>query len=108
MDTITNNHGIDAWQIDLTGDFPAVVYLPFEQTSDRLVAEMTYFLRTAGNPSGVAGTVREIVHQADARIPVEALSTQTAQIDAWVESSCHTVRVSGADSTGTLYQCGTR
>lgn len=33
---------------------------------------------------------------------------ETAQIEAWVESSCHTVRVPGADSTGTLYQCGTR
>jgi len=32
---------------------------------------------------------------------------ETAQIDAWVESSCHTVQLSGADSTGTLYQCGT-
>ena len=32
---------------------------------------------------------------------------ETAQIDAWVESSCHTVQVSGADSTGPLYQCGT-
>jgi len=33
---------------------------------------------------------------------------ETAQIDAWVESSCQTVQVSGADRTGTLYQCGTR
>jgi len=34
--------------------------------------------------------------------------SETAQIEAWVESSCHTVQVPGADSTGTLYQCGTR
>jgi predicted permease len=66
---------------DLTGDFPAVVYLPFEQAPDRLVDEMTYFLRTAGNPSGVAGAAREIVHQADVRLPVKALSTQIAQIE---------------------------
>jgi len=33
---------------------------------------------------------------------------ETAQIEAWVESSCHAVQVPGADSTGTLYQCGTR
>jgi macrolide transport system ATP-binding/permease protein len=38
-------------------------------------------LRTAGNPLGIAGAAREIVHQADARIPVAALSTQTAQIE---------------------------
>jgi len=66
---------------DLTGEFPAVVYLPFEQTSERMVAEMTYFLRTAGNPLGAAGAAREILHQADARIPVAALTTQTAQIE---------------------------
>ena len=66
---------------DLTGDFPAVVYLPFEQTPDRMMEEMTYFLRTAANPLAAAGAVREIVHQADARMPVVALSTQTAQIE---------------------------
>jgi len=66
---------------DLTGDFPAVAYLPFEQTPNRLMDEMTYFLRTAGNPLAAVGAVREIVHQADARIPVAALSTQTAQIE---------------------------
>jgi len=31
----------------------------------------------------------------------------TSQIDPWVESACHPVQVSGADSAGTLYQCGT-
>jgi 4-amino-4-deoxy-L-arabinose transferase-like glycosyltransferase len=30
----------------------------------------------------------------------------TEQIDTWVESACHTVQVPGADSAGTLYQCG--
>jgi len=33
---------------------------------------------------------------------------ETAQIDAWVQSSCRPVQVAGADSTGTLYQCGAR
>jgi predicted permease len=66
---------------DLTGDFPAIVYLPFEQNPDVSVDEMTFFLRTAGNPVRYAGAVREIVHQADARIPVAGLSTQTAQIE---------------------------
>jgi len=66
---------------DLTGDFPAIVYMPVEENADLPVDEMTFFLRTTGNPSGYAGAVREIVHQADARIPVAALSTQTAQIE---------------------------
>jgi len=66
---------------DLTGDFPAVVYMPLEQNVDLPVDEMTFFVRTAGDPLGSAGTVREIVHQADSRVAVEALSTQAAQIE---------------------------
>jgi hypothetical protein len=34
-------------------------------------------------------------------------TSATSQIDSWVESTCKTVQVSGADSAGTLYQCGT-
>ena len=71
----------DARYDDLTGDFPAVVYLPFEQNLDVPVDEMTFFLRTAGNPLRYASAVREIVHQADERIPVTGLITQAAQID---------------------------
>jgi macrolide transport system ATP-binding/permease protein len=66
---------------DLTGDFPAVVYLPMAQNLDVPVDEATFFVRTRGNPSGYAGAVREIVHQADPRIPVAGLTTQVAQID---------------------------
>src|SRR5215471_9125751 len=66
---------------DLTGDFPAIVYMPLEQNMDLPADEMTFFLRTAGNPLGYASAVREIVHRADPRIPVAALSTQTAQIE---------------------------
>jgi hypothetical protein len=66
---------------ELTGDFPAIVYMPLEQNAGLPVDEMTFFLRTADNPLGYASTVREVVHRADARIPVAALSTQTAQIE---------------------------
>jgi predicted permease len=66
---------------DLTGEFPAIVYFPVEQNAGLPIDEMTFFLRTAGDPLGYAGAVREIVRQADPRIPVAGLSTQTAQID---------------------------
>ena len=66
---------------DLTGDFPAIVYFPVEQNAGLPIDEMTFFLRTAGDPLGYAGAVREIVRQADPRIPVAGLSTQTAQIE---------------------------
>ena len=35
---------------DLTGDFPAVVYLPLQPNLDVPIDEMTFFLRTSGNP----------------------------------------------------------
>jgi predicted permease len=66
---------------DLSGPFPAVVYMPFEQNLGIPIEEATFFLRTAGDPAAFAGTVREIVRQADARIPVTSLGTQTAQIE---------------------------
>jgi predicted permease len=66
---------------DLTGQFPPVAYLPFQQNLAVPAAEMTFFLRTAGDPLAYASAVREVVRQADARIPVTSLSTQTAQIE---------------------------
>jgi macrolide transport system ATP-binding/permease protein len=66
---------------ELTGAFPPVVYLPLYQSSAVTVAEVTFFLRTEGDPVGYARPVREIVRQADARIPVTSLSSQVAQIE---------------------------
>jgi predicted permease len=66
---------------ELTGDFPAIVYMPFQQRSDITVEDMTFFLRTPGDPLAYASTVREIVRQADARIPVTNLGTQAAHVD---------------------------
>jgi macrolide transport system ATP-binding/permease protein len=66
---------------DLTGEFPAVVYMSLEQNLDVPVDEVTFFLRTAGNPLGFASAVREIVRQADARIPVTSLGSQASQIE---------------------------
>jgi macrolide transport system ATP-binding/permease protein len=66
---------------DLTGDFPAIVYLPLEQNAGLPIDEMAFFLRTRGDPLGYAGAVREVVRQADPRIPMAGLNTQTAQIE---------------------------
>jgi len=45
------------------------------------VDDMTYALRTAGDPLAYANTIREMVHQADPRIPLVNVRTQSAQID---------------------------
>jgi macrolide transport system ATP-binding/permease protein len=66
---------------ELTGKFPAIVYMPFTQDVTLPIDEMTFFLRTAGDPLPYVSAVRGIVHQADARIPVTNLGTQVARID---------------------------
>src|SRR5262249_30282285 len=45
------------------------------------IHQMTYALRTAGDPLAYVKTVREIVHQADSRVPVTNVKTQAAEID---------------------------
>jgi macrolide transport system ATP-binding/permease protein len=65
----------------LKGDFRDVVYIPFNQGSYNPVDDMTFALRTSGDPLRYVHTVREIVHQADARVPVTNVRTQAAQID---------------------------
>jgi len=65
----------------LKREAPPVVYIPYRQGSQKLVAGVTYELRTSGDPLAFVNAVREIVHQADARVPVTSLKTQTAQIN---------------------------
>jgi hypothetical protein len=42
---------------------------------------MVYALRTSGDPLWYVSTVRETVRQANARVPVSDVRTQTADID---------------------------
>jgi predicted permease len=65
----------------LKGAFRDIVYLPFNQRSYRPVDDLTFALRTSGDPLRYVNTVREIVRQADARVPVTNVNTQAAQID---------------------------
>src|SRR5262249_15032125 len=65
----------------LKGAFRDIAYLPFNQGSYVPVEEMTFALRTSGDPLRYVNTVRAIVSQADARVPVTDFKTQAAQID---------------------------
>ena len=64
----------------LKGENPPVVYLPYAQVPLPL-QQMTYALRTDGDPLRYVGAVREIVRQADARVPVTNVKTLAADID---------------------------
>ena len=64
----------------LRNENPPVVYVPYTQDMKAL-GGMTYVVRTAGNPLALANTVRQIVHQASAAVPVADVTTQAATID---------------------------
>jgi macrolide transport system ATP-binding/permease protein len=56
-----------------------VVYIPYHQGFPP-PNEMVFALRTSGDPLAYVKSVREAVHQADSRVPVSDVRTQTAEI----------------------------
>src|SRR4029453_7172163 len=60
---------------------PPVVYVSYAQVPAPQMAQVTYALRTDGDPLRYASAVRQIVHGADARGSVTNLKTQAADID---------------------------
>jgi predicted permease len=64
----------------LTRTIRPVVYIPYNQGFPPPRA-MTYALRTLGNPLSYVDTVRKIVKQANARVPVTEVRTQIADIE---------------------------
>jgi macrolide transport system ATP-binding/permease protein len=65
----------------LRAQTPPVVYIPYNQGTVPPLVQMTYALRTIGDPLRYVKTVRDIVHQADPRIPLTSVKTQVAEID---------------------------
>ena len=53
----------------LKREIPPVVYVPYAQLPSPQLQEMTYALRTDGDPLRYVSAVRQIVHQADDRVP---------------------------------------
>jgi predicted permease len=65
----------------LKGEGPRVVYIAYAQAPAPQMGQVTYALRTEGDPLGYAAAVRKIVREADARVPVTNLKTQATDID---------------------------
>ena len=65
----------------LRSQTPPVAYLPYGDISFPPIAQMTYALRTTGDPLAIAGIVRDLVRRADPQLPVTNLRTQTIEID---------------------------
>ena len=66
---------------DLKDDYVPIVFIPYNQGSYPPLEQMTYALRTTGNPLLYVKMVRDIVHQVDARLPLTNVKTQAAEID---------------------------
>ena len=66
---------------DLKEDLPAIAFVPFNQSPFGRIGEVTYSLRTAGDPLAVVTAVRGVVRQADARVPVTHIKTQATMIE---------------------------
>ena len=65
----------------LKAEVPPVVYVSYAQVPAPRLGQVTYALRTESDPLRHAATVRQIVHEADGRVPVTNLKTQAADID---------------------------
>jgi predicted permease len=65
----------------LKGEIPPVVYIPYGQGQFPPISQMTFALRTNGNPLAYVNAVRETVRRADGRIPVTEVITQAGEID---------------------------
>jgi predicted permease len=65
----------------LKGTVPPVLYIAYAQVPPARMAQVTYALRTDGDPLRSAAAVRQIVREADAHVPVNNLKTQAADID---------------------------
>jgi macrolide transport system ATP-binding/permease protein len=61
---------------------PPTIFLSYAQGVWGPVSDVTYQLRTAGDPLAPIGAVRSIVGRADPRVPVTRMKTQRALIDA--------------------------
>ena len=64
----------------LTEEIPPVAYTPYTQNLDN-IRQMFYELRTAGDPLALTKTVRQIVDQSGAGVPITKINTQARQID---------------------------
>ena len=69
-----------------------VLYTPWQQEGEE-IGEMYFALRTTGEPTALAATVRQVVHQLDSSLPVTEVSTQTARAQATLGQERLTARL---------------
>src|SRR6266545_2366055 len=60
-----------------------LLYTPWRQEGT-MIGGMYFALRTAGEPTALAGTVRQVVRELDSNLPVTEVGTQTARAQATI------------------------
>ena len=65
----------------LKREIPPVVYISYAHVEGAKQGQMTYALRTEGDALQYVAPVRDIVKQADARVPVTNIRTQAVDLD---------------------------
>jgi predicted permease len=63
---------------DLREDIPRTMYVPYMQ--DEAVETMTGYVRTAADPQAMGGTIRSILRELDANLPVYGMRTMNTVI----------------------------
>jgi predicted permease len=90
----------------LKGSIPPVVYLSYAQVPPSQLQQMTFALRTDGDPLRYVSAVRTIVHEADTRVPVTNVKTQAADIDQTINQEIVFARLcSGFASLALVIAC---
>ena len=69
----------DSLHSDLKEKPKPFAYIPYEQ--EPAIRSLTYYLRTANDPENMASSVRQVVHDLDASLPIYAVRTFEEQID---------------------------
>ena len=61
--------------------FVPVVFIPYDQGDWPPIEEMTFALRTTGDPLSFVRAVRDIIHRTDVRVPLTNVKTQVGEIE---------------------------
>jgi macrolide transport system ATP-binding/permease protein len=81
---------------NLKASLVPVVYGAYAQIPQSQVQQMTFALRTDGDPLRHAGVVRQIVHDGDPRLPVTNIVTQSGEIDRTINQEIVLARLATA------------
>lgn len=77
-------------------DSPPVLYVSYSQVPPAALQQMTFALRTEGDPMSLVPAVRQIVQNTDSRIPVTDFKTQAGEIASTINQEIILARLCGA------------